>query len=158
MLVISVCLYLFAYQEGATFHANVVHINMTIPVRTFTNNTAINFSLSDVKSSPVFMENPISKSSPAFTENPISNSSPVFSENPVSMLSTTAELTTSSRVTIDGKVPQRVFVSEGDDIHFTVRTASTNYAKRLPLIFLTWIQTVPPNNVSVLAHDLHRRK
>ena len=48
----------------------------------------------------------------------------------------------------NGRVPERVAMLEGENIHFSARTGSTSYDRRFPLVFLTWIQTVPPHNVS----------
>ena len=48
----------------------------------------------------------------------------------------------------NGRVPERVVIPEGANIHFSVRTGWTSYDDRFPIVFLTWIQTVPPQNVN----------
>ena len=121
MLVISVYLYLFVYYGDDRIRENLPLFNMTIPTYTFVDSTAVT------------------------TVEGI----PVPSESPANTSSTTAALTPAFKVTIDGKVPERVFIPEGGNIHFNVRTTPNNYQKRLPLVFLTWILTVPPNNVSL---------
>ena len=111
LLVMWVCVYLYAHKEDVVLRENLLHTNFPIPVDAFTN-------------------------------------SPAPTASHIDRLSTTATSTSNFKVTLEGKVPERVFLSEGDNIHFTVRTSSKNYEKRLPLVFLTWFQTVPPSHVS----------
>ena len=57
------------------------------------------------------------------------------------------------RAAFKGMVPEKVVIPDGRNIHFSVRTAATSYANRFPVVFLTWLQTTPPHNVSRF-HDI----
>ena len=47
-----------------------------------------------------------------------------------------------------GIVPEKVVIPDGRNIHFFVRTSASSYVNRFPVVFLTWLQTAPPYNVS----------
>ena len=50
--------------------------------------------------------------------------------------------------TFHGRVPERVVVPGGGNVHFSLRTGSQSYGDRFPIVFLTWIQALPPENVN----------
>ena len=106
-----------------------------------------------------------SQSSP--TSAPTSISFVQTSTQPPLTQSFTTELTTASKAAkgatsrenynmpseirdaFSGRVPERVVIPEGEEnIHFSLRTGSSSYDHRFPIVFLTWVQTIAPHNVS----------
>ena len=84
--------------------------------------------------------------------NPFANASQLTAEDSTARQATNGtsrhDLASKFRGVFKKRVPERLAISEGTNIHFSVRTGQTNHELRLPLLFLTWFQTVPPQNVN----------
>ena len=56
-------------------------------------------------------------------------------------------------ISVLGRRPERCVLTGEDDIYVSIKTTSINYETRLPIILLTWLQSVRPEQVLKISND-----
>ena len=55
-------------------------------------------------------------------------------------------------ISVLGKQPERCATPEADDIYISIKTTQNYHKTRVPILILTWLQTVRPEQVNLTVH------